>query len=304
MRLFLQFAAETSKKKITQLELDDLEADVVSLFLTSLEERRRNAAPSRNQRLAALRTFFEYVGRRFPERLGQAQKIAAIPRKRAQLPETIFLERDEVEGTLARVPAEGRHALRDRTLLLFLYNTGARAQEAADLRASDLHFDPTPRVNLHGKGDKWRTCPLWKETAVLLNRLLTEQRPAGPPDRPVFTGSTEAALTRFGIYKIVRRYTCQVVKTGADGRSRAISPHVWRHSTAVHLLEAGVEVNVIRAWLGHSSLETTNRYAEITLRTKQVALETCAIPAAAEERIPRKPVWQTDAVLLKWLQSL
>jgi integrase/recombinase XerD len=239
MRLFLQFAAETSKKKITQLELDDL----VSQFLTSLEERRRNAAPSRNQRLAALRTFFESVGRRFPERLGQAQKIAAIPRKRAQLPETIFLERDEVEGTLARVPAEGRHALRDRTLLLFLYNTGARAQEAADLRASDLHFDPTPRVSLHGKGDKWRTCPRWKETAVLLNRLLTEQRPAGPPNRPVFTGATEAALTRFGIYKIVRRYTCQVVKTGADGRSRAISPHVWRHYSGFRTMPGSMRGN-------------------------------------------------------------
>lgn len=304
MRLFLQFAAANSKKKITQLALDDLGADVVLQFLTSLEECRSNAAQSRNQRLAALRTFFEYIGQRFPERLGQAQKVAAIPRKRAQPPETIFLERDEIEGALARVPAEGRHALRDRTLLLFLYNTGSRVQEAADLRASDLHFDPTPRVHLHGKGDKWRVCPLWEETAILLNRLLTEPIAAGPPDRPVFTGATDAALTRFGIYKIIRRYTTQIIKKGSNGRSRLVSPHVWRHSTAVHLLEAGVEVNVIRAWLGHTSLETTNRYAEITLRTKQAALEKCVIPAASEKRIPRKPAWQTDAALLSWLQSL
>jgi integrase/recombinase XerD len=159
-------------------------------------------------------------------------------------------------------------------------------------------------VHLHGKGDKWRVCPLWKETATLLNQLLTERNVAGPPDRPVFTGTTDAALTRFGIYKIIRRYTSQIVKKRSDGRSRAISPHVWRHSTAVHLLEAGVEVNVIRAWLGHTSLETTNRYAEITLRTKRAALEKCVIPAAPEERIPKKPVWQTDAALLNWLQSL
>ncbi|MGI8568277.1 MAG: tyrosine-type recombinase/integrase [Methylocella sp.] len=304
MRLFLQFAVSTNKKKITQLGLDDLQADAVSQFLTSLEERRSNAAQSRNQRLAALRTFFEYVGQRFPERLDQAQKVAAIPRKRAQPPETIFLERDEVEGALARVPGDGRHALRDRTLLLFLYNTGSRVQEAADLRASDVHFEPNPRVHLHGKGDKWRVCPLWKETAALLNRLLTEQRAGDSTDRAVFTGATEVALTRFGIYKIVRRYTPQVVKKGSDGRSRAVSPHVWRHSTAVHLLEAGVEVNVIRAWLGHVSLETTNRYAEITLRTKRAALEKCIIPAAPEERMPRKPAWQTDAALLNWLQSL
>lgn len=111
-------------------------------------------------------------------------------------------------------------------------------------------------------------------------------------------------MTRFGIHKIIRRYTTQVVKKGSDGQSRRISPHVWRHTTAVHLLEAGVEVNVIRAWLGHASLETTNRYAEITLRTKQAALEKCTVPSAADERIPRKPVWQTDATLLNWLQSL
>lgn len=304
MRLFLQFAAATGKKRITQLGLDDLDADVVSQFLNSLEENRSNVAQSRNQRLAALRTFFEYIGQRFPERLGQAQKVAAIPRKRAQPPETIFLERDEIEATLAALPTGGRHALRDRALLVFLYNTGARVQEAADLRANDVHFNPTPRAHLHGKGDKWRVCPLWAETAALLKRLLTEQGSASAPDRPIFTGATDAALTRFGIYKIIRRYTGQVVKEQSDGRSRPVSPHVWRHSTAVHLLEAGVEVNVIRAWLGHASLETTNRYAEITLRTKQAALEKCVVPVAAEERIPRKPVWQTDAALLNWLQSL
>ena len=303
MRLLLQFAAATGKKKVTQLGLDDLNADVVCRFLNSLEKSRSNSAQSRNQRLAALRTFFEYIGQRFPERLGQAQKVAAIPRKRAQPPETIFLERDEIEGTLGALPADGRYALRDRTLLVFLYNTGARVQEAADLRASDVHFDPTPRVHLHGKGDKWRVCPLWTETSALLKKLLSEQG-SGSSDRPVFIGVKDEALTRFGIYKIIRRYTTQVVKKGSDGRSRRVSPHVWRHTTAVHLLEAGVEVNVIRAWLGHASLETTNRYAEITLRTKQAALEKCTVPGAADERIPRKPLWQTDATLLTWLQSL
>ena len=304
MRLFLQFAAANVKKKVTQLGLDDLHADVVCQFLNSLEESRSNAAQSRNQRLASLRTFFEYIGQRFPERLEQAQKVAAIPRKRAQPPETIFLERDEIEGTLAALPVDGRCALRDRALLVFLYNTGARVQEAADLRASDVHFDPTPRVHLHGKGDKWRVCPLWAETSALLKRLLSEQGQGSPPDRPVFIGVRDAALTRFGIYKIIRRYTTHVVKKGSDGQPRRVSPHVWRHTTAVHLLEAGVEVNVIRAWLGHASLETTNRYAEITLRTKQAALEKCTVPCAADERIPRKPLWRTDASLLHWLQSL
>jgi integrase/recombinase XerD len=304
MRLFLQFAAKTGKKKITQLVLDDLSSDAVCKFLNSLEETRGNTAPSRNQRLAALRTFFEYIGQRFPDRLGQAQKIAAVPRKRAQPPETIFLERDEVEGTLTALPVDGCRALRDRALLLFLYNTGARVQEAADARATDVHFGPPARVHLHGKGDKWRVCPLWEETAALLKRLLSEQVTGAGPERPIFTGPNGAALTRFGIYKIIRRHTKQILKQGSDGRSRRISPHVWRHSTAVHLLESGVEVNVIRAWLGHASLETTNRYAEITIRTKQAALEKCMVPGTADKRFPRKPAWQTDASLLSWLQSL
>ena len=304
MRLFLQFAAKATGKRITQLELDDLNADAVSGFLNSLEENRRNAVQSRNQRLAAIRTFFEYVGQRFPERLGQAQKVTFIPRKRTQPPEMVFLERDEIESTLTRLPIEGRNALRDRTLLVFLYNTGARVQEAADLRVCDVHFDPTPQVHLHGKGDKWRVCPLWAETAALIRRLAFEQVSSDASDRPIFIGSQKAALTRFGIYKIIRRHTKSIAKRGADGKSKAVSPHTWRHSTAVHLLEAGVEVNVIRAWLGHASLETTNRYAEITIRTKQAALEKCTLPGVADERIPRRPPWQTDASLLAWLQSL
>ncbi len=304
IRLFLLFVAATRKMKITQLGLDDLDANAVSQFLNSLEQGRSNAIQSRNQRLAAIRTFFEYVGRRFAERLGQAQKVMAIPKKRTQAPETIFLERDEIESTLAALPATGRYALRDRTLLLFLYNTGARVQEVADLRASDVHLDPNPHVQLHGKGDKWRVCPLWTETAALLKKLLSSRGTGLAPDRPVFTGVKDSALTRFGIYKLIRRYTGQIVKKGSNGRLRRVSPHIWRHTTAVHLLEAGVEVNVIRAWLGHASLETTNRYAEITLRTKQAALEKCTAPASADERVPRKPVWQTDDALLNWLHSL
>jgi len=304
IRLWLQFAAEAGGKKVTQLVLDDFDADAVSGFLTWLEEHRHNAPQTRNQRLAAIRAFFEYVGRRFPERLRQAQRITAIPRKRATLPETVFLERDEIERVLAGLRAGSRSELRDRTLFLFLYNTGARVQEVADLRVTDVEFDPSPRVHLHGKGDKWRLCPLWAETAGLLKGLLSNSALSAAPDRPVFTASGGTALTRFGIYKIVRRYTAAVVKTGSDGQRRHVSPHTWRHSTAVHLLESGVEVNVIRAWLGHVSLETTNRYAEITLRTKQAALEKCAVPVSPEERIPRKPVWESDTALLSWLQSL
>jgi site-specific recombinase XerD len=120
----------------------------------------------------------------------------------------------------------------------------------------------------------------------------------------VFTCRQGRALTRFGLYKIVRRHTQHIVKHASDGHRRSVSPHLWRHSTAVHLLEAGVEVNVIRAWLGHVSLETTNRYAEITIRMKEEALKQCNPPSVVSERFPQKPVWRNDASILKWLQSL
>ena len=277
---------------------------MVCSFLNSLEDSRGNNVRSRNQRLAALRTFFEYLGRQLPDRLSQAQKVAAIPTKRVQPPETFFLERDEVATVLAALPPEGCLALRDRALLLFLYNTGARVQEVADLLVANIEFVPQPRVRLHGKGDKWRLCPLWPETAFLLKNLLHERQNASDSNRPVFTDRYGRGLTRFGLYKIVRRHAQQIIKRGSDGRRRNVSPHLWRHSTAVHLLEAGVEVNVIRAWLGHVSLETTNRYAEITIRSKEAALKHCEPPTADSRRFPRKPPWQDDESLLKWLQSL
>ncbi|MBE3119555.1 MAG: site-specific integrase [Candidatus Atribacteria bacterium] len=304
LRLFLKFVSTVLACKITRLTLDDLTADHVCRFLNFLEETRANNVRSRNHRLAALRTFFEFLGRQLPDRLAQAQKVAAIPTKRVQPAETFFLERDEVESIFATLPSRGGLALRDRTLLLFFYNTGARVQEVADLRVSNVEFEPHPRVHLHGKGDKWRICPLWNETASWLKRLMNQQTTDGAADRPVFTCRQGRALTRFGLYKIVRRHAQHIVKKTADGRRRTISPHLWRHSTAVHLLESGVEVNVIRAWLGHVSLETTNRYAEITIRTKEEALKLCSPPTSGSERFPRKPVWRDDDSLLKWLQAL
>jgi site-specific recombinase XerD len=298
MRLFLLFAANDVGCKITRLSLDDLTADRVCRFLNSLEETRKNSVRSRNQRLASLRAFFEYLGRQRPERLTLAQQVAAIPNKRTQPGETFFLERDDIEALFANMPLQGRFALRDRTLLLFLYNTGARVQEAADLRAANLEFGSHPRVHLHGKGNKWRVCPLWAETAALLRRLLDQV----PSNHPVFASGQGRALTRFGIYKLVRRHARPIAKHSVNGQSKAVSPHIFRHTTAVHLLEAGVEINVIRGWLGHVSLETTNRYAEITIRTKEQALTQCSPPITGERFRPHP--WRNDVALLNWLQSL
>jgi len=300
IRLFLRFVAEQHRGPIARLALEDLTFEQVLAFLKHLEQARGNAIRTRNQRRAALNTFFAYLALRVPEMLAVCQQVAAIPVKRTSPPDTHYLEREEVTALFRSLPREGRFALRDRTLLLFLYNTGARAQEVADLRIKHLELEPPAKVRLHGKGDKWRVCPLWDETVKQLQRLCTEGGAA--PERPVFCGQRCGPLTRFGIYKIVRRHAA--AWDTDSPQPRRVTPHLFRHTAAVHLLEAGVEVNVIRGWLGHVSLDTTNRYAELTLRAKAEALRACEISSGCSAASRRRAAWQDDKTLLDWLNAL
>jgi len=299
VRLLLIFVARERGCKITRLVLEDFSFDRVVAFLRYLERERGNHIRTRNQRLAVLKTFFEYIAGRAPEMLHVCQRVAAIPAKRVAPPETQYLERDEVETLLEKLPHRGRLALRDRALFVFLYNTGARVQEVVDLCAEHLDLD-AQRVRLHGKGGKWRTCPLWAETIRLLRLLLKQAGQSIPPQTHVFTSARGHPLTRFGIYKIVRRHAAALDRNQPH---RRVGPHIFRHTTAMHLLEAGVEVNVIRGWLGHADLSTTNRYAEINTQTKEDALRVCEllIPSAGSHN---RPAWRSDDALLGWLASL
>ncbi|WP_217434116.1 tyrosine-type recombinase/integrase [Leisingera sp. ANG59] len=301
IRLFLLFLARRNRRPISKLQLIDLSADNVRAFLAHLEAERGNSIRSRNHRLAMLHGFFAYAGGQEPALLPEAERVAAIPRKRTQPAATYYLERDEVERLFNELPRDGRLAIRDKALLMFLYNTGARATEVTGLTVKQLVLTSSPRVNLHGKGDKWRICPLWPETARLLGDMLRVRHPVATPASRVFLSNVGQPLTRFGLYKIVRRHGAGI---RIGNGQRPISPHVWRHTTAVHLLESGVDVNVIRAWLGHVSLDTTNRYAEINIRMKQEALEACHVPLASSVGPPRRPVWQSEPKLLEWLAGL
>ena len=228
LRLFLNFVADDLSRRISRLRLGDLTADRVRRFLSHLENDRHNHVRSRNQRLSALRAFFEYTARQSPEMLSVAERVAAIPAKRVAPPETFYLERHEIEALFARLPREGRLALRDRALFMFLYNSGARVQEVADLRVGNLELESHPLVHLHGKGDKWRICPLWDETASVLTQLLGQQRAAAAPDDPVFISQRGVALTRYGIYKVVRRHVQHLLKQEGAKQRRRLSPHPVR----------------------------------------------------------------------------
>jgi integrase/recombinase XerD len=299
MRLFLLFVASDKKSKVSRLVLDDLSFERVLAFLDHLESSRGNRPQTRNQRLATLHVFFEYVAGQLPDLLEVCQRVASIPSKRARRAQVTFLERDEVVTLMRELPSRGTRALRDRALLLFLYNTGARVQEVARLLGEQLDLDGL-RVRLHGKGDKWRTCPLWKETVQTLRALISG---AASPSDPVFTSAGGRPLTRFGIYKIVRRHAHGLDRPQEGTRRGRITPHVFRHTTAVHLLESGVELNVIRGWLGHADISTTNHYAEINTKAKEAALRACD-PLGADSASSRKPAWRTDETLLNWLASL
>ena len=302
LKLFLGHASEQLRKPLTRLALADLTCESVLEFLNWIERARDNSPRTRNQRLAALRGFFRYAATRSPEVLAEAQRVEALPTKRCPSVSTTFLERDELDALLAALPAEGPLALRDRTLLTFLYNSGARAQEAADLRVADVDLDGPYRARLHGKGDKWRCCPLWETTADLLRKAIG--RHGRDASAPVFASRTGQPLTRFGIHKIVRRHAAAWDGNGRERRQGRITPHVFRHTTAVHLLEAGVELNVIAAWLGHASLDTTHRYAEIGMRTKIAAVETCLQPVADEHSKKATGGWRKTPELLDYLDSL
>ncbi|HWX65763.1 MAG TPA: tyrosine-type recombinase/integrase [Rhodanobacter sp.] len=303
LRLFLIFVAKQHRRGVSELALEHLDYQLVLAFLRDMEKERGNAIATRNQRLAALHTFYEYIGRKVPEMLPFCAKVATIPLKRCPLPEMKFLAREDIEALFASIPGDGRLAIRDRSLLMLLYNTGARVSEVAQLTIGQLDLQSPAQVRLLGKGGKWRTCPLWSQTAKALQVMLQERPTTLEPTGSVYVGSSGEPMTRFGIYKRIR-HLAEAWEASAKPSSRIrVTPHVFRHTTAVHLLEAGVEVNVIRGWLGHVNLNTTNRYAEITIRMKADALELCE-PIAANVGRARKSAWQDDAGMLAWLSSL
>jgi site-specific recombinase XerD len=301
LRLLLPFVAEQARKPIDRLTVEDLSAGCVVAFLQHLQEKRGCGTATRNQRLAAIRSLARFIGRHSPEHVSWCGAVRAIAFKKATQPLVGYLEKKEMDALLAapdQGTAQGRRA---HALLLFLYNTGARADEAAHVQIGDLQLGLTPprdpsAVLLRGKGNKPRRCPLWVATVRELQALVSG-RDAG---KHVFLNCRGEPLTRFGIHTLVERYVAKAATEVPSLATRRVSPHTIRHTTATHLLRAGVDINTIRAWLGHVSLNTTSVYAEIDLERKAKAVANCEVK---EEEKPHKP-WREDQGLMEFLQSL
>jgi site-specific recombinase XerD len=293
--LLLPFASEYLKKPVERLAVVDLSPGLLREFLNHLELNRHCSTVTRNQRLGGVHALAQFIGENSPEHVAWCAQVRLIPFKKTPQTGITYLEKAEMDTLLAAPDRSTPQGQRDYALLLFLYNAGARASEAAELRIVDIDWH-SQSVRITGKGNKQRTCPLWSITLEQLQRAASQR---GPEQR-VFINRNGQPITRFGIHTLVERHVKVAAMKMPSLGSKRVSPHVIRHSTATHLLRAGVDINTIRVWLGHVSLNTTNIYAETDLETKARALETCSPSSGGTKTKP----WRDQADLMEFLRGL
>jgi integrase/recombinase XerD len=300
LKLLFEFVAQRLGRGVASLELKDLDAATIAHFLDHIEAARSNSAVTRNCRRAAIRSFFKHLVRNDLAHSQQYMQVLAIPAKKARQRPAAYLEADDVRAIIANPDRRTAGGWRDYTLLLFLYNCGARVSEAAGVRWDDLQLSPSRQVRLRGKGKKERLLPLWRETADALHRL---RGIAKAEDRQhVFLNRHGQPLTRDGIAYILHKHATAVARERPTLARKQITPHVMRHSCAVALLQSGTDVTVIRDYLGHASVATTDRYITTNLRMKREAMQSFWKHAGIEPS-NTKP-WKPKANLLAFLQSL
>ena len=301
IKLFLAFLSEHTQTLTARLSLDDLTSDNVLAFLSHIEKTRLCSITTRNLRLSALHTFFGYLISHDTEHADQYQKVISIPIKQSSHPMMEYLEREEVKTIMDSIDQNDVIGRRDYTLLNFLYNTGARVQEACDLCIEHVHLDPPPLVVITGKRSKTRQVPLWPETATLLKSYIAERQPSRGSLNNVFLNSKGYALTRYGIRYIIQKRIDAAEKQCPSLGKKKVGPHTFRHTTAMHLLQAGVDLTIIKNWLGHVNFDTTHAYVEIDLEMKRKALSSC-MPAYKIENLQHVIKQNNDVIC--WLESL
>lgn len=285
VRLLLGFVGQRRRAPPGRLTLDDFDAPTVLAFLDHLETGRGNSARTRNARLTAIRAFVTYAASRDPTALPLAQRVRAIPGKRFDRPLLGHLTRTEVEAVLDAPGRAGWSGRRDRALFTLMYNTGARVSEAVGLCRGDLTAGPAASVRIRGKGRKDRCVPLWKATAALLAGWLPE---VGAGERsPLFPNRLGRPLSRSGVEERLRRAVATAAVRCPSLAEKDISPHTLRHTTAMHLLQAGVDVTLIALWLGHESPETTHQYVEADVEMKRRVLDRLDEPPVKKGRGPK-----------------
>jgi site-specific recombinase XerD len=296
-RLLLVFAEQRLGKRPANVILEDLNPTFILDFLENLEKGRHNSVRTRNARFAAIRAFMHYAGAKDPSALAIVQSVLAIPLKRFERPLVGFLSREQIQAILDAPDPNTWSGRRDRVMFTTLYNTGARVSELTHLRVDDVSLEPSPAVRILGKGRKERQVPLWASTAREIKRWLQNEKPGGP-EQPLFPNREGSPLTRTSVAERLQLAAQKAAKIYPELSHRRIAPHMVRHSLAMHMLQAGVDISVIALWLGHESPATTHMYVEADLAMKERALKNLQAPQSGSVRY-RPP----DRVL-EFLQSL
>jgi len=295
-RLLLLFAQRHLDKPPESLTLADLDAPLVLAFLKHLESERHNSIRSRNARLAAIRSFLHFAAFKEPTALPVIQRVMAIPVKRFDKPLLGFVSRDEIQAILDAPDDATWCGQRDRIMFATLYNTGARVSEIISVRVEDVVLDGSAAVRIQGKGRKQRCVPLWKNTAAGIRHWL--KRIENQPNQPLFPSCSGAPMTRSAITARLQIAVQSAAACCPQLAKRHISPHTIRHATAMHMLQAGVDITLIALWLGHESPATTHTYVEADLTMKERALNAVQPPQVKRAR------YRPPDRLLHFLQTL
>lgn len=295
-RLLLGFAQDQTGKAPCQLQLTDLDAALIGAFLDHLEHERHNSVRTRNARLVAVHSLFRYAALREPAHAALIQRVLAIPQKRFERAVVSFLTRNEIEALLASPDRRTWIGRRNHAILLVVLQTGLRVSELTGLRCRDVSLGKGPHLSCHGKGRKQRCMPLTAQTVAVLRTWMHERN--GTPDAPLFPSRRGTQLSRDAIEQLVNKYTQAAAKVCLSLHRKKITPHVLRHSTAMQLLQAGVDSSVIALWLGHESIQSTQAYLHADMTTKQRALDRTTPPDTAPGR------YQAPDTLLAFLDGL
>jgi integrase/recombinase XerD len=300
--VFLEFCSEHEKIKPENFSLDNLNRKLVEKYLEWLEKTRKCIASTRNVRLAAFHSFCKYLQMEFPDYIHQAQEILSIPMKKTKKISVEYITLDAMKSLLEKPDKMTQEGRKDTVLLSLLYDSGARVQELADLKVGDIRTEFPSTVKLTGKGNKSRIVPLMKPMAELLKQYLKENNLREPcaSDYPLFSNRSKNKLTRAGITYIVKKYVGEAIKDVPELFPDKLSPHCFRHSKAMHLLQSGVNLIYIRDFLGHVDIQTTEIYARIDSEMKRKALEKNSNNVVSD----KLPGWQNNAGLMNWLKSL
>lgn len=295
-RLLLAYIKRQLNKAPTAVSINDFDAKLILGFLDYLEVERHNCIRSRNARLAAVRAFTQYMALQCPPALDQTQQVLAIPSKRFDKPLLGYLSRGKVQAVLDAPSNSTWFGARGRVLLAPLYNTGARVSELTGIRVADVIFEGTAYVRIQGKGRKQRTVPLWKATAALVRTWV--QRQVLLPNQPVVPNRYGRPMERSNVAERLKLAVVLAAARCPQLKGRNVTPHTMRHSTAMHLLQAGVDITVIALWLGHESPVTTHGYVAADLAMKERALATVCPPGM------RKTRYSAPDKLLEFLEKL